>query len=178
MLSRLADATRYASLLSAFHVAYVPLERSLSRCAATARAVPDWPRRRKVPWLAADLRALGGLRPAGPAGALSVPALSVPALSVPALSGAAEVIGTMYVMEGATLGGAIVERALREQALALPSRFFTSYGEERGAMWAAFRGHVRALGEREPGGVPLAAAVAAAERTFAIIEQSCLTMAT
>ena len=52
---------------------------------------------------------------------------------------------------GATLGGAVVARELPD----VPHRFFMSYGSRRGAMWASFRGHLRALDERGRGAHPL-----------------------
>jgi heme oxygenase len=79
---------------------------------------------------------------------------------------AEDVVGTAYVLEGATLGGAVVVRQLPS---ALPRRFFTSYGDERGARWRAFRSDVEQLPLLDAG-----AAVAAAERTFGLFEQACL----
>jgi heme oxygenase len=52
-----------------------------------------------------------------------------------------EVLGALYVTEGATLGGQIISRHL-EQMLGLSARrgtaFFSSYGLQVGEMWRLF----------------------------------------
>jgi heme oxygenase len=62
-------------------------------------------------------------------------------LDLPRLETAAEVLGSMYVLEGATLGGRFVARHL-ECILGLSDglgySFFRPYGEELGRMWQAF----------------------------------------
>jgi len=81
-------------------------------------------------------------------------------------------VGTLYVLEGATLGGALVVRELeRTFGSPPPHRFFASYGAARGAMWHAFRRHVEAIERR---GVDRAAVVRAATDTFATVERACL----
>lgn len=142
----------YAGVLQAFRSVYAPLERELDGSPLTLTVVPDIADRRKTAWLDADLDALGA------------PALAD--LEVAPLRTLEEVAGACYVLEGATLGGAVVARELP----GVPHRFFTSYGSRRGAMWAGFRGHLRALDER---GVDRARTVAAAQRTFALFERAC-----
>lgn len=144
--ARAADLTAYGRLLSGFRAVHAPLERALADCTATAVALPDWAARVKTPWLDADLHALG----------LPVP----PDAEVPRLVGAEDVVGTSYVLEGATLGGAVLLRGLPD---GVPRRFFTSYDERRGAMWHAFRRRVEAL---EPA-LHTGSVVAAARRAFA-----------
>ena len=55
-------------------------------------------------------------------------------------------LGTMYVMEGSTLGGQLIARHL-ERTLGLApgvgNSFFRSHAEHTGAMWRAFCGHLR-----------------------------------
>ena len=142
----------YAPVLQAFRSLYAPLEQALDRSPHTLAVVPDFAERRKTAWLDADLAALGAPVPAD--------------LDVPALPTLEDVAGTCYVLEGATLGGAVVARELPH----VPHRFFASYGSRRGAMWARFRGHLRALDER---GVDRERTVAAARRTFALFERAC-----
>jgi len=159
VLQRCASTASYAALLSGFRSIYGPLELALGASPATRSAVPDWARRHKSGWLDEDLAALGE------------PVPSVVA-AVPRIARAEDVIGTLYVMEGATLGGALVVRELeRSFPVPPPHRFFASYGSRRGAMWHAFRGHVDALERR--GGDP-AAVVAAASATFDAVERACL----
>lgn len=142
----------YAGVLQAFRSVYAPLERALERSPLTVAVVPDIAERRKTGWLDADLAALG--------------APILPDLDVAPLTTVEHVAGACYVLEGATLGGAVVARELPD----VPHRFFTSYGSRRGAMWAGFRGHLRALDER---GVDRDEAVAAARRTFALFQRAC-----
>ncbi len=142
----------YAAVLQAFRSVYAPLEQALERSPSTLAVVPDIAERRKTAWLDADLAALG--------------APVLPDLEVAPLTTVEQVAGACYVLEGATLGGAVVARALPD----VPHRFFTSYGSRRGAMWAGFRGHLRVLDER---GVDRDEAVAAARRTFVLFQRAC-----
>lgn len=142
----------YAPLLRSLRSLYAPLERALDDSPLTLTAVPDHAERRKTAWLDADLAALGTPVAAD--------------LEVPPLTSVEDVAGACYVLEGATLGGAVVARELPD----LPHRFFASYGSRRGAMWTGFRGHLRTLDAR---GVDPALTVAAARRTFALFERAC-----
>lgn len=142
---RVRDSGCYGRLLTVLRSVYAPLERELDACAATPDVLPDWPQRRKTPWLDEDLVVLGR-RPAGDA-------------AVPAVTRVEHVVGTAYVMEGATLGGALVARQLHPD---LPHRFFTSYGRRRGAMWRSFRSRVDSLTLDEEAAVEAACAAFAA----------------
>jgi heme oxygenase (biliverdin-IX-beta and delta-forming) len=53
----------------------------------------------------------------------------------------AQTLGAKYVFEGATLGGRIISRHLRQNLHIMPEKdaaFFNSYGENVGQMWKAF----------------------------------------
>jgi len=145
------DRQGYAGLLGALRSVYAPLERELDAAQVAAAVLPDWPARRKTPWLDGDLRALGATAP--------------PDVAVPPLRSPEQVVGTAYVLEGATLGGALVGPLL---APGLPHRFFDAYGSGRGRMWRSFRRHVDGLA-----GLDEDAVVASAHSTFAVFEQSC-----
>lgn len=157
VMARCHQREGYSSLLAGFCSVYRPLEHAVTTSRAGGHAVPDWPARIKSPWLEQDLADLG------------VPA--PPAADVPDLVGAEDVVGAVYVMEGATLGGALIERELARMPAPPPHRFFTGYGRRRGAMWRAFGGHVAAL---DADGLDRDLAVAAARRTFRAMEQACL----
>lgn len=132
VLERCRLPESYTALLQAFRSLHAPLEQALAASPLTAPVVPDWPRRRKTGWLDDDLRRLGAAPPAD--------------RRVPPLATAEDVAGACYVVEGATLGGALVVRALTDGAAdPPPHRFFASYGAERGAMWARFRRQVSGL---------------------------------
>lgn len=155
VLQRCRSPEAYTALLQDLRSLYAPLERGLAGCPATASVVPDWTQRRKTAWLDHDLAALGAAVP--------------PDRPVPALDTREDVAGTCYVLEGATLGGALVVRALADaSADPPPHRFFRSYGDDRGAMWSAFR---RRLGELD---LDRERTVQAAHRTFRCFEQACL----
>lgn len=88
--------------------------------------------RRRLHLLAADLAALGSL-------ASDIEAL--PVCPHPTLSGAAEALGSLYVMEGSTLGGRVIERNV-SRCLGLGGgrgcSYFVGYGAETGLMWRSF----------------------------------------
>lgn len=155
VLERCRDRGAYADLLTALRSVYAPLERGLDGSPSTPLLMPDWSDRRKTGWLDEDLAALGV--PAPPDAAVEVPET------------AEDVAGAAYVMEGATLGGAVVLRRI-EQVWdePLPHRFFTSYGADRGRRWRDLRQWL------ESAGLDGEATVAAAERTFAAFQTACL----
>ena len=48
--------------------------------------------------------------------------------------------GAFYVLEGSTLGGAMICKKLKEQeGIDFPLRFYGAYGRDTGTMWSAFR---------------------------------------
>ena len=148
---------RYRSVLELFHGYYAQLEPRLD---SWHRADPllDWPRRRKLPRLRADLAVLG----------VDAPSLPV-CPDVPDLPGTAEALGALYVVEGATLGGQVVVRTLRErgQVPAAATGFFGSYGPEVGRLWRDWR---RTTEDWVGSDVARAdAVVAQAQRTFATL---------
>lgn len=147
----------YADVLARLRSAYAPLEAAVGACPSTASVVPDWGQRRKTAWLDADLAGLG--------------VAPFPGAAVPTLASVEDVLGTVYVMEGATLGGAQLVTQLRESfAAPPPHRFFSSYGARRGAMWHAFRVRAEALGDA---GADPDRVVGAARRAFGVLEASC-----
>jgi heme oxygenase (biliverdin-IX-beta and delta-forming) len=109
--------------------------------------------RRKVDLLARDLRALQ-LRPVG--GSCD---------DLPALGTRAQAMGSLYVVEGSTLGGQLIARHAR-RSLDLPAgggtAFFESYGPAVGARWVAFRERLAETSSPLTDG----SAVAAARQTF------------
>ena len=145
------DRDGYAALLGSLRSVYAPLERELDAADVAGAVLPDWPARRKTGWLDTDLLALDARLPSD--------------LEVVPLRSAEEVVGAAYVMEGATLGGALVGPLLSP---GLPHRFFDGYGPGRGRMWRDFRRRVDALD-----GLDREDVVASALRTFALFERSC-----
>lgn len=152
--TRIASRTSYVGLLTRFYGFHAAWEGEVERLVADAAFFNP---RRKTPLLMRDLRALG------------IPAGSIPAIAtcrvLPHLSSPAAALGSMYVIEGSTLGGAVISRQV-EQALGLEAAsgcaYFRSYGRETGRMWTAFRAYL--LARAQPGTED--EVVAGATRTF------------
>jgi heme oxygenase len=101
----LSDRADYGRFLQAQAVGLFPLERALSAGIAPRLAI-EWPNRRRTEKLTADLAALG----------LAVP----PHGDEPPIREAAAALGTVYVLEGSRLGGAVLRRSV---GLGLPCAF-------------------------------------------------------
>lgn len=129
-------AARYRRLLEAFYGFYAPWEAAAAAPAETRDLVLD---RRKTPLLERDL-AHWGLN--------AVDRAALPRCrALPPLDTAARVLGSLYVLEGATLGGQVIARHVEATLGVAPGAgdaFFRSYGDRVGAMWQAFRDRVRA----------------------------------
>jgi heme oxygenase len=136
LLDPALDRDRLTHAMTALHGFWAAAEDGLARWADEhpGDAVRiDWPQRRRAHLYEADLRALGGTS-----------ASERPALSE--VGDTDEAFGRMYVLEGATLGGTLIDRHLST----LPAlsgvrlRAFSPYGDRTGAMWQAFRRVTRA----------------------------------
>ena len=131
------DAGDYLRLLSGFYGFYLPLEQAL--------LVLDWEHsgidlteRLKAPLIRADIEACG-------AEVDSIPHCP----TLPPCSKIAEGFGCLYVLEGATLGGAMIHRELRARFgdwLTGKDHYYQCYGQERGAMWRRFNGALDQFG--------------------------------
>jgi heme oxygenase len=137
----------YHAVLGRFWGLVAPLEEALDRAGVP---LGDWPERRKVALLEADLRAVSAL-----------PRCE----ALPALDGDDAVLGCLYVLEGSTLGGRHVadhvERTLG--AGVVGTRYLRSYGEAVGTRWRAFRSGVA---HRADAGGDVDAMVGSARATF------------
>ncbi len=123
----------YCHLLTRFWGYYAPLEDRLR-----AKIEIYWPdqeyvcsERAKVPQLEKDLRALGEFSE------LLERCRNLPHLTTPA-----QVLGCLYVIEGATLGGQIISKHLLANLGLDPdtgAAFFNGYGTKNGNQWQSFR---------------------------------------
>lgn len=89
--------------------------------------------RKKKNWLEQDLRALKMLDN-------SDTKLMI-CLNLPCLSGYEQVLGYLYVMEGATLGSQLITKMLKNQLQITQDwggRFFHGYGDKTAMMWRDF----------------------------------------
>jgi heme oxygenase len=119
----------YRNVLARFHGfwrGWEPRVAELLRDAALTE-----PRRRQH-LLAQDLAALGMTK---------AELTALPVCPPPSLDGAAAALGSLYVMEGSTLGGAVIRRHVaRRLGLDRDSgcAYFSGYGAATGAMWRSF----------------------------------------
>jgi heme oxygenase (biliverdin-IX-beta and delta-forming) len=117
--------------------------------------------RRKLPLLAADLHALGR----GDADLAALPTL--PAAALP-LADPAAALGVLYVVEGSTLGGQHVAKAVACHTGLTPDRglaYFASYGPDVGRRWR----ETKALLDAPPLPADPAAVVAGAVAAFDLL---------
>lgn len=104
----LADRRDYGRFLQAHAAAFLPLEAALA-ASGPERVLPDWEKRRRSDFLRDDLADLGlGPGHAGPAARFETEA---------------EILGTVYVLEGSRLGGTLLVRSVPD---AFPKRFLSS----------------------------------------------------
>ena len=148
-----ADLPAYRRLLERWYGWYEPWEMM-----AASQAPPKIARflggRWKVPMLRQDLHDLG-----------TDSLERLPRAKVVEPAEQAEWIGTMYVLEGSTLGGQFIARSIEEQFDFKEGRgysFFRSYGGQVGSMWREFR----EFAQRNVAEDETERAVAAADQTF------------
>jgi heme oxygenase len=120
----------YRQTLARFHGLYRPLEVGVQSVGGWADRGLDLAGRWKPPLLEADLGALGVDDPA---------ALPV-CTDLPPHATVAAVFGCLYVLEGATLGGQVISRALEKSLGTTPQA-----GDRTGKMWQAFRAALTAF---------------------------------
>ena len=122
----------------------------------------SWPRRRRGEVLRQDLLRLG----------MTVRELTELPEAPPVFSRVddADAFGWLYVSEGSTLGGAVVDRSLRSlpEAPQLRVRTFTPYLEGPGPMWRAYLDQLQNWAGDDP--IRREDVAAAAEGTFTALE--------
>jgi heme oxygenase (biliverdin-IX-beta and delta-forming) len=152
----------YQQVLENFYGFYKPVE-----CAIAAANMPAWldaSARSKTAWLEADLQRLGLMGPS------AVPLCS----DLPLLGTLAQRLGCQYVMEGATLGGMLISRHIRETLGVYPESggsFFHGYGALTAAMWSDFRAGLLSFAAVAPHQQD--EVVASAKATFKALQRWC-----
>ncbi|BCJ07949.1 biliverdin-producing heme oxygenase [Pseudomonas sp. RtIB026] len=146
------DRAAYARLLAAYHGFHAPLDTLLAGYQAAER--------NKTPALSRDLSAL----------AIDVEALPL-CHALPRIDDEASALGVMYVLEGSTLGGQLLKRAMAER-LGIDAdsggAFLDVYGAQTGARWRSF---LARLAGADPEPAAQARTVKAAVETFTCFEQ-------
>jgi len=161
-------AIAYRRHLEAFFGFYAPMERAMSAVDGYSEHGIDLNARCKAGLLRADLLSLG----VGEPDALPM------CETLPSLPSLATAFGTLYVLEGASLGGQIISRHVEKQfgyTAAHGAQFFNGYGARTGEMWMTFRRAVDTYGsEPEPRDEMIEGALA----TFVAFREWCALRAT
>jgi len=148
------DVAAYSRLIQAYYGFHAPLEARLGAY--------QEPMRTKTPTLTLDLQALR-------LSAADIDALPL-CQALPAISSEASALGVMYVLEGSTLGGQVLKRAMAERLGLGPAAgtgFFDVYGAQTGNYWRSF---LDRLGQASATPAAQAATVQAAIETFQCFE--------
>ena len=122
--------SRYRNLLAKFYGYYSPLEERLRAANLWTDSGYDWVARVKSPSLEADLLVLG-----------EIPSLLPLCEDLPVLTTLPQVLGCLYVIEGATLGGQIITKHLQANLGVTPdsgAEFFSGYGDQTRQRWQEF----------------------------------------
>jgi len=126
---RLTTLEDYRRLLERFLGFYGPVESALERHFNRRAGGFDFERRRKVPMLVSDLRALGFKQ------FTTLPRCDL----LPPVSSTPQAFGCLYALEISTLGGQIITRHLNRTFGVSPGSgcsFFHSYGDQTVMMWS------------------------------------------
>lgn len=131
--SRLANRDDYVELLRRMLGLHEPFEAALGRLEWSSLGL-DLGERRKSGFIADDLKVLG----LSDAEIAAIPRCD----ALPALPDLARGVGCLYVIEGSTLGGAMIAKELSSKlgigGPAAGGAFYASYGRDIGPMWKRF----------------------------------------
>jgi heme oxygenase len=159
-----ADLSRedYRRFVGRFFGFYAPLEAQLMASPHWKSLAFDYADRQKTPRLTQDLLALGSSARA----LASTPRCT----DLPACNTPEQLLGCLYVIEGATLGGRVITRHLQNQLGVTPESggaFFDGYGAQTGVRWKAFCTMLSThAGDHDAHASRHAAIVAGANHTF------------
>ncbi len=123
LIARLCSPTQRRLAVTRFYGFHLAAERLLSPFLDEVAGL-DFADRRRTAWLAEDLRRLG----------VDADTVAVPLLPSP--QSAEQALGFFYVLEGSTLGGKVVGRAVEQAgADSLGLSFLNPYGPRTGERW-------------------------------------------
>jgi heme oxygenase len=151
----------YRQFVSRFLGFYAPLERQLLAAPYWKVLAFDYSARQKTPRLKQDLFSLGS--------SADLLALTPHCTELPVLTTPEQLLGCLYVIEGATLGGRVITRHLQRNLGLTPQSggaFFDGYGTETGANWKAFCTMLSRSADHSGDEGRKVAIVAGANRTF------------
>lgn len=149
----------YRRIIEAYYGFHLPLQQRIEAFLGTDLTDPE---RLKIPALLKDLSALG------------LNSAQINALAMcdryPSIDTHARLLGVMYVMEGATLGGQVLRRVIHEKLgidAQTGAEFLDVYGRDTGRLWKAFLKQLADFNDPEQDDEVCAAACA----TFACFER-------
>jgi len=124
---------QYRDYLLRTYSLYLPFEKAFEDVEPFFFEKLELNRRQKVQWLLADLHEMGFSH--------SDLAAKDACDIWPVFASPFEFLGALYVIEGSTLGGKIIQRHLQSHLGLRPNqlRFFEAYGDQTGPMWMSFR---------------------------------------
>lgn len=161
-LDRLADRASYERILQGFGAFHGPWEDAIHAVVSTP--LREWiTRRSRRSLLDQDLAYLGIAR-------CGETATEVTQLC-DTLAGDSAIFGSLYVMEGAALGGRVISRHLIDRLRIGPTTggaYFHGHGQDTGRLWAEFKCRIQHAIPAEAGSQR--SACDAACRTFAALE--------
>jgi heme oxygenase len=144
VMNKMFTLEDYKTLLGKFYRFYAAVEPKLP-IGELKEAGFDYEPRLKLPSLEADLKYLGVLEEVKATGDFE---------QCPDTSSVSKAFGSMYVIEGSTLGGQVITRHLKEHLDLTPEAggaFFNSYGPMVGPMWKEFGAAITAYSEANSG---------------------------
>ncbi len=153
----------YRQFTRRFYGYYAPLESQLMALPWWDSIGFDYLDRQKTPHLVQDLTAMGDTTDT----LAQLPRCK----NLPTTDTLAHLLGCLYVIEGATLGGQIITKHLRTQLGVTPSSggaFFNGYGNYTGPNWLAFGKMLMAHAEATGNGDEI---IESANQTFATLDQ-------
>jgi heme oxygenase len=129
-IKNLEDYQKFLKLLYEF---YKPLEEQIEKHVDSSH-IPDLKLRRKASLLVSDISA----------------PVTEEIDSPIAITSLSKAIGSLYVLEGSTMGGVIIAQMLQKSLKQdqIPVSFFRAYGDKPADMWMKFKEHVRLLGKQ------------------------------
>lgn len=157
VMDNMFDRKEYEKLLTKFYRFYSSIEPKVGANDLKAEGF-NFDARAKTPSLERDLKNLGIFD--------DVKHLAGSWTDLPVVDTTAKAFGACYVMEGATLGGQIIMRHLKEHLDLTPENggsFFNSYGAQVGPMWKEFIMITTQFAEKNDDDEPI---VNAAKETF------------
>ncbi|WKN32328.1 biliverdin-producing heme oxygenase [Porifericola rhodea] len=132
--------TKYSTILRKFYGFFSPLEERIATHISKEQ-LADLEKRRKSSLLLLDLERLEQTLP------------TQICEDLPEIKNTAQALGTLYVMEGSTLGGQMIARQLHKSLGLSPERgtaFFYGYGKDTGKQWKRFQAALTQFSEEEP----------------------------